>query len=790
MDFLPEAFSALTEFKQFIIYKIVSSKKRVGKTDKFPIDYRTQVIANAHNPEIWLEGKNAVEIAKYFGSDYGVGFVFTENDPFWFLDIDECLSESKTEWSALALSLINAFPGALIEVSNSKRGLHIIGSGKAPEHHCKNISLNLEFYTAGRFVALTGINASGSAAGDYSIVLDWLVTNYFSSKISTVISNEWNINPCDQWNGPEEDTVLINRALQSQSSKNIFGNKASFKDLWEANASVLALTYPDPTRDLRYDESSADAALAQHLCFWTGNNHDRIRRLMLQSALNREKWNREDYLPRTIRSACGRQKEWLCDKLPQSIVTSIESQAFSINENPVPILVNGTTFLTINQQIDIFKGCVYVCDEHKILIPGGYLLNNERFRVMFGGYSMPIDGANGKMARSAWEAFTESRAFRSPRADTACFRPDLTPGAIITKDGQTLANIYWPVSTPRKTGDVSRFLWHLDKTHPDPRDRAIFLAYLAALVQYRGIKFQWAPLLQGVEGNGKTLYTRCIAFAIGDRYSHFPKSAEISGKFNDWLHCKIFIGVEDIYLHDSKFEVIETLKPMITSERQEIEPKGGAKITRDICANFLINTNHKDGLRKTRNDRRFAPFYTPQQSIEDLKKWGMLGDYFSDLYEWLKFHEGYAIISEYLHTYDIPDEFNPATHCKRAPHTTSTEAAIEQGQDNVEQEVLEAIAQGTLGFKGGWVSSIMLDRLLKDLNANRRIPLNKRRELMQSLGYDWHPGLADGRLTTIVFPDNGKPRLYVVHGHKDSGLLGGSGIAKAYSEAQKIVDSL
>lgn len=41
------------------------------------------------------------------------------------------------------------------------------------------------------------------------------------------------------------------------------------------------------------------------------------------------------------------------------------------------------------------------------------------------------------------------------------------------------------------------------------------------------------------------------------------------------------------------------------------------------------------------------------------------------------------------------------------------------------------------------------------------VPRNKRRELLRSLGYDWHPALegTNGRVNNVVMPDNGKPRL-------------------------------
>lgn len=475
-----------------------------------------------------------------------------------------------------------------------------------------------------------------------------------------------------------------------------------------------------------------------------------------------------------------RQTIWLTEKSPQPIENTAISQDGAIR----PKLVEGNTFLTIEQQLDVFTGCVYVCDEHKTLIPGGYLLNPERFRVMFGGFSFMMDNRNERVSRNAWECFTESQAFRAPKADSSCFKPDLPAGRIITRENQQLVNMWWPIETSRVKGDVTPFLNLISLMLPDKTDQLILISYLAAIIQHKGIKFQWCPVIQGVQGNGKTLLTRCVAFAVGNRYSHFPKAAEIDSKFNDWLYAKIFIGIEDIYVPDGRLQVMEAMKPMVTSERQEIEPKGGAKVTRDICANFLINTNHKDGLRKTQDDRRFAPFYTAQQSVADLKRDGMIGDFFPNIYRWLE-NGGYSNVNEFFHTFEIPNEYNPATVCRRAPHTTSTDQAVSNGMGNIEQEILECIFQGYPGFKNGWVSSMALDKLLNQLNANRRIPINKRRDLMSTLGYNWHPNLKDGRVNRAVSPDNGKPRLYIVDGHMGRDIPTATGIAQAYEDAQK-----
>lgn len=763
MDFLSPSLEALRPYAQFIIYQL-RPNQQTGKTDKLPIDYRTGSVTNAHDHSAWLSPDLAIATAAALGDSYGVGFVFTEADPFWFLDVDNCVD---SEWSPIAVQLLTRFNGAAVEISQSRRGIHIIGSGRAPQHACKNAQHKLEFYTHGRFVALTGIQATGSAGKDFTAQLPSFINEYFTFTQNVSLS-DWTDEPCAEWDGPLDDDDLLQRAIQSRSASTVFGGEtASFDALFNANHDILAKAYP-ANRPEGYDLSSADAALASHLAFWTGNNCTRILKLMQRSALARDKWQREDYLYRTIKYACSKQTKFYAQK--KSIVPITE------------IIGNG--FLSLEQELDHFKNCVYVMDEHKVLIPGGYLLDAPRFRVMFGGFSFPMDIRNEKVTRNAWEAFTENQAFRSPRVDSSCFRPDLKPMEIITRESSRLVNTWWPIETVKQRGDPQPFLNHVAKLCPNRDDQLILISYLAALVQYPGVKFQWTPVIQGVEGNGKTLLTRCVAYAVGNRYTHFPKASELGSRFNDWLYQRVFIGVEDIYVPDARLETMEILKPMITSNRQEIEPKGGVKVTKDICANFLINTNHKDGLRKIRNDRRFAPFYTAQQIIYDLARDRMNGDYFHGLYKWLN-TGGYAITAYFLSTFQIPDAYNPATYCDRAPITSSTEEAITQSMGGIEQEVLECVEMSFPGFRGGWVSSTALDKLLDRLGATRRIPLNKRGELMATIGYKHHPALVGGRVNRPVMPDGTKARLYILTGHSDIHLNSADSIAEAYENAQR-----
>lgn len=756
-----------------------------GKTDKLPIDHRTGQVTpkgsdGAHNPDIWLPHAQAVAYAAAMGPGYTVGFVITAADPFFCLDIDGALQADGT-WSPLSQHLVASLPGCSVEISQSGRGLHIWGCGPVPPHTKKNEDLHIELYTERRLIAI-GHNAVGEMA-PHCPGIAAVAAQYFPPReLSGAVPEE---GARGDWRGPADDEELLRRAMQSKSAASVFGGGGpTFADLWHADAAVLARAYPpDNGSSEAFNRSRADMALAQHLAFWTGCDVARIERLMQRSALKRDKWEREDYLvERTIRGACAQQRDVLQDKpveLPAEAVPAPEGA-------PTMTPVAGSTFLNVEQQQQLFAGCIYVLDHHKALVPGGNLRNPDRFKSLFGGYTFAMDTRNERTTRNAWEAFTESQALRAPRVDGVCFRPDLPYGCVVHDAGRTRANTWWPVQVPRKKGDVSRFLAHLTKLVPHETDRKYLLYYLAAMVQHQGYKFQWAPLIIGVEGNGKTLLSRCVAEAIGRRYCHWPKASKIAKQFNAWLLGRTACLVEDIHTAEGS-DVIEELKPMITGgDGLEIEAKGVDQVSAEICANFIFNSNHKNAIKKTRNDRRFAIFYCAQQTVEDLARDGITPEYMVSIYDWLKKEDGYAIVSEYLWTLPIPDEFNPARGCQRAPRTSSTDEAIAASLGRVEQEILEAVDQGLPGFSGGWISSLAVDRLLEKIGRAGAVAPNKRRDMLRELGYDWHPALFNGRTNNAVSPDGGKPRLFIKAGHPALALKGPAEVAQAYSKAQSV----
>jgi hypothetical protein len=102
---------------------------------------------------------------------------------------------------------------------------------------------------------------------------------------------------------------------------------------------------------------------------------------------------------------------------------------------------------------------------------------------------------------------------------------------------------------------------------------------------------------------------------------------------------------------------------------------------------------------------------------------------------------------------------------------------------SVEQEIQEAVAQGLQGFNGGWVSSIWLERLLDKLGLVRKVTHSRRKEMLEGLGYHYHPAFKEGRVNNIVLPDGGKPRLYIKDDSLARQITGSVEACKAYEAA-------
>lgn len=785
--------AAMMAYPRWILWRGIPDPDKPGKTKKIPVcpvpGENYGKACDPTDPANHATYADAYAAHKALGC--GLAFVFCAGDPFFFFDIDNAARDG--QWSPLAQDILRRLSGCAVEVSQSGTGLHIFGCGHVPEHSCKNIPLDIELYTELRFCAITFNGLMGDAGFDASAEISSLAVEYFPPNAGGSDIAGWTDTPRPGWDiSLADDDHLIERATKTGENNNAaarFGyldGKARFGDLWTANAEALALAYPGNSTG-GYDASSADAALASHLLWWTGHDMARVERLMRRSALARGKWDeRPEYLETTIIGASGVMGDKMAHPRPGGMTEEIAAAHGLELRDASQIYMNAGT------QAEHFAGCVYIGEANKIWAPSRpFLMDRSRFDAIFGGYMFRMNPDGSKNEKSAWLAFTQNTQYRSPMADIPCFRPEHPSGAIVDLGGISAVNTYVPIETPRKAGDPSKFIRHLKLLAG--ADYEIALTYLAAMVRNPGKKFQWCLLMCGAEGNGKTMLSTIMRFAIGTRYSVNVKPATLKktgDQFNGYVKGNLYLGIEEIYVgQDSDF--LDAFKETVTNDWIPVETKGVDAGMGDNRVNILLFTNRPGSIPITANTRRYCIMHNPQQTYEECLRDGMDEDYFNDIYSWLKGENEYAhegpnhglmIVNEWLRTCEINAAYNPAGRCQRAPRTSSYEEAVRLSMTPAEQEIFAAVEEERPGFAGGWLSANKVDELLRQ--KGYRITRNAQHDMLVKLGYRKHPKLADGRTNNPVQPDNIKTRLYTTAGHLSWNLESAAAVAEAYTKAQ------
>jgi primase-polymerase (primpol)-like protein len=250
----------LLEYKQWVLWRRAEVN---GRVTKVPISPWSGKAAACNKPQTWSTYRHVLYALRRFPCN-GIGFVFTDADPFCGIDLDNCRTANGTI-TPDALDVIRRF-GSYTELSPSGTGVHILIRGKLSGKGRR--TGDIELYDCGRYFTVTGKHVSSTPFAIQSVqeALESLEAELFS-----VASSPQNIVVA---NGDLSDEQIIERATNAR-------NGGRFRRLWAGD-----------TSDYQNDHSRADLALCRILAFWCGGDCDRVDRLFRRSGLMREKWDR------------------------------------------------------------------------------------------------------------------------------------------------------------------------------------------------------------------------------------------------------------------------------------------------------------------------------------------------------------------------------------------------------------------------------------------------------------------------------------------------------------------
>lgn len=105
--------------------------------------------ASSTDPSTWSS------LAEAKASKVGAGLGFVLGGGIGCIDLDHCFSGGKL--AGWAQEIVSRAPDTYMEVSQSGEGLHIFGFlPEAPGRNIRRDGRNVEFYSAGRYIAVTG----------------------------------------------------------------------------------------------------------------------------------------------------------------------------------------------------------------------------------------------------------------------------------------------------------------------------------------------------------------------------------------------------------------------------------------------------------------------------------------------------------------------------------------------------------------------------------------------------------------------------------------------------------
>lgn len=339
------------------------------------------------------------------------------------------------------------------------------------------------------------------------------------------------------------------------------------------------------------------------------------------------------------------------------------------------------------------------------------------------------DILNGKSAPSMSASELALNAHRIPVVDARRYMPGRD--AVFHEPDGTFANSYPEHEipgrpdkiTPKDKGNIERVRAHVGHLLVDEDEQRMFLDWLAWIVQHPGRHVNYAVLLQGVEGDGKSFWAEFLRAVMGVSNVRMSNADTIiTSPFTDWTYGHCVCCVEEVRFASNrgvdKWQAINKIKPFITNNVIEVHPKGKPTFDATNTVSYLLFSNFKDALPIDENSRRFLVLFSQWQRKDDIRAFKDANPkYYVRLYRALV--ESAGALRQWMLDHEPDDGFDPLGD---APDTKARTTMIRKSKPEFTQVLDEIIADN------------------KELCASRDlVNLTELSDVMVAAGVDW-PG--------------------------------------------------
>lgn len=368
--------------------------------------------------------------------------------------------------------------------------------------------------------------------------------------------------------------------------------------------------------------------------------------------------------------------------------------------------------------------------------------SGESFNVQNGRYVPP--GPTGTKVSAS--KYTSDNGF-VPCIEEAMYLPQYE-GRIVEIQGRKIYNTFNPQTVPIADEELNekgiemgkRLEKHVLMICSNNKEYAsLLMQFLCHNVQFPGKKIRWMPVIESIQGTGKTYFHELMMAVSGNVNVGKVNPAEVTSQFNSWAVGSAFTIFEELKVSgQNRYACANALKTLITDKMFQVNEKGVKQYMTYNTSNFIAFTNYKDCIPIDKDDRRFFILNCEWANIDQICKYlGVenIDQYFADLFDDTWEHAGQ--LRRFMLDYEISDYFKSLN---RAPDTKYKLAMISTEERSFEglQECKELIDIGSEYYNN---SIICTSDLFDDLSLEfPELMLNnqEKNRLLKKLGYSSH----------------------------------------------------
>jgi hypothetical protein len=317
----------------------------------------------------------------------------------------------------------------------------------------------------------------------------------------------------------------------------------------------------------------------------------------------------------------------------------------------------------------------------------------QGFNAMYDRKAMTrTDILNGNGSPSATASVLALNRFSIPAVMGRRYMPGLD--SIYSDSEGMFANTYAEHGIPAKPEkvlpidkrNIERVKRHIAHLLEDEREQRMLLDWMSWVVQNPGKHVNYAILLQGVQGDGKTFFAEMMRAVMGVTNVTMLNAHILENDFTDWAEGQCLAAVEEVRLINerNKYEIINRIKPFITNNIIEIHPKGKPVKNVKNTTSYMLFTNYRDALPLDDSTRRYLVLFSRWQRKTDIDEFKADNpDYYEKLYSAIE--ESPGALRQWLLEHEQAESFKPLGD---APMTDSLKFMIRRAKPELIQ-VLE-----------------------------------------------------------------------------------------------------